>query len=807
MTTLMNQLQARIETAVNKTGTYNEALQNLANLFSVPQGETGSRLIPVAQAFNPTINNATAAQNYLLYNSSLVSGGVPSLGLDFTSGMLDSRITFTRASNATVVNSAGLVSYAPHNLLTNSESFEAAAWVKSTGTITANAATAPDGTTTADKFINATTSNSTKHVSQTVGSTIGTFSVYAKAAEESVISLWLVGASVGAAFDLAAGTTVLQGATSSSITAVGNGWYRCAVYQNTATTTAHIYMRTGSAFVGNALDGVFLWGAELNEGPLQPYYFTTPKNLLGFTQEFDNAAWTKTTATVTANAVSAPDGTTSADLIIPNAGVVGTVAQTTITITSATPYVYSVYAKAGGFNWLRFQINGITGTRVAWFNLASGVTGTVQSLLTAAISSVGNGWYRCSVAFTSDNTTGSVSFVPTTSDNSTANGDGTSGVYLWGAQASNSASVDPYVYNPGAAPTSTAYYGPRFDYDPVTLAPKGLLIEEQRTNLLTYSEDFSNAIWVKTNSSITADVIVTPNNTLTGDKLVEDATTNLHQVYQNFVGAVAPYTFSVYAKAGERTVVTLLHGSGNSADYDLVAGTATGTGASIVPVGNGWYRCIITQTLPDTLNRSYAVRLNNGSGVTYAGNGTSGAFIWGAQLEAGSFATSYIPTVAAQVTRSADNASMTGTNFSSWYNATEGTLLADVNVVTNGAPNNLGVLAMVGATNNDRILIYQNGSASAYSGQMVVAGVPQLQNDYLNEVSGVNKFSFAYKLNDSNIACNGSALSTDTTCTVPTCQSLVIGSGPFLTPLNGYVRRIVYYNTRLTNAQLQALTS
>lgn len=169
----------------------------------------------------------------------------------------------------------------------------------------------------------------------------------------------------------------------------------------------------------------------------RPTYGIVPatgrRNLLTFSEQFDNAAWTSTSITITANAVVAPNGTTTAEKIVANTGISPTLSQL-LTAISGSAYTATVYAKAAELSWLRFQIDWITGTRVAWFNLSTGIVGTVQSGLTASISAVGNDWYRCSVTATSNNTTGRVRFIGTNADNTAINGDGTSGIHLWGAQ-------------------------------------------------------------------------------------------------------------------------------------------------------------------------------------------------------------------------------------------------------------------------------------------------------------------------------------------------------------------------------------
>jgi len=164
------------------------------------------------------------------------SPGYASLDLTFAGATtLDPRVTFSRTSNATLTDSNGRVSYAPHNLLTNSEDFEASAWSKSNASVTANTAVAPDGATTADKLVE-NTANSTHRINSgtvTVSSNATvTFSVYLKAAERTWCRIADGGVTNGGAFvDLATGQfgTISSGVIQSSIQSVGNGWYRVSI--------------------------------------------------------------------------------------------------------------------------------------------------------------------------------------------------------------------------------------------------------------------------------------------------------------------------------------------------------------------------------------------------------------------------------------------------------------------------------------------------------------------------------------------------------------------------------------------------
>lgn len=216
----------------------------------------------------------------------------------------------------------------------------------------------------------------------------------------------------------------------------------------------------------------------------------------------------------------------------------------------------------------------------------------------------------------------------------------------------------------------------RFDYDPVTLAIRGLLIEESRSNVIKQSSQFEDAVWVKSNCSVSNNVvgIIAPDGAQTADKVIENSANASHVIYQDFAAPAGNVTYSLsfFAKAAERSVVVVTF-SGINRTFNLTNGSISGGGgASIAAWGNGWYRCVITSTIPDTVMRSYGVFLSNGSTTDYQGDGVSGVYLWGAQLEQGSFPTSHIPTTSVAATRNADNATVTGANFSSWWQATKG---------------------------------------------------------------------------------------------------------------------------------------
>ena len=363
---------------------------------------------------------------------------------------------------------------------------------------------------------------------------------------------------------------------------------------------------------------------------------------------------------------------------------------------------------------------------------------------------------------------------------------------------------------------SSAINAPRFDYNPVTLAPLGLLIEEQRVNLVLYSEQFDNAGWLKTAATITANATTSPDGTLTADKITPDAGSAQHDILQTaLITTGVTYTITVFAKKENYNFIQLtLSGLGSHgyANFNLNTGTIGSTGnspaaTSITAVGNGWYRCSISVVSQVTIaGGPYIAALPTDIASrrpAFTGDGTSGIFIWGAQLEAGAFATSYIPTVASTVTRAADIATMTGTNFSSWYNQSEGTMVVSAApIVSAGAKYSF---SFNDGTNNELIAQY---FLSNNAGWFVVdGGVTQVQIE-TTPITAVSQVAVAYQLNNFAISLNGGSPVTDVSGTIPTVTQAQIGNRTDGTRnMNGHIRTLTYYPQRLANAQLQALTA
>jgi hypothetical protein len=373
--------------------------------------------------------------------------------------------------------------------------------------------------------------------------------------------------------------------------------------------------------------------------------------------------------------------------------------------------------------------------------------------------------------------------------------------------------------------TTAAYYAPRFDYNPSTLQPLGLLIEEARTNLFLQSQDFATS-WTLGNTTVSANTVAAPDGTTTADTIVETTATGSHNIYQTLnVTSGSAYAYSVFVKKGNgvsaRNFVQLgfqnsQFGSNSYANFDIVNGTVTVTGAgltsaSITSVGNNWWRCSIVDTAISSASTAVIISLiTTGTGAnqeSYTGTTDANIFLWGAQLEVGAFPTSYIPTTTTALTRNADVASMTGTNFSSWYNASEGTVFGQFLRTASANSVQGRVFSLSDGSNNAVIEIYQTGATNP-AAQIGNSGSQAQWTPTGFTVGLPIKEILAYKLNDSNASFNGSAETPDTVCTIPTLNQAQIGNRwDNIRNLNGYVQRLAYYPTRLPNATLQALTA
>jgi hypothetical protein len=350
---------------------------------------------------------------------------------------------------------------------------------------------------------------------------------------------------------------------------------------------------------------------------------------------------------------------------------------------------------------------------------------------------------------------------------------------------------------------------PRFDHDPTTGESLGLLVEEQRTNLLLRSEEFDNASWGVLNVTVSANTQVAPNGTTSAETItdVNGVTSANVGCFQSIVLADSTtYAMSCYVKAGTKTTCRVgirdKAGTNIFANFNLTAVSTTvgnAVSSTIQDAGNGWYRCTaICASLTGATSQRGLVFMDTGS---YTADGTGTIHVWGAQLEAGAFPTSYIPTTTAAATRSADVASSTGSNYTSWANNNEGTVFSDSSIIASqvktqavwelsGGTVPSSLRQPQGTANQFRAVIGGTFTGSPGTGATLTTGVTRAAVAY----SGT-----AGRLQVESAASNPTGSALDAT-------SLSIGSLAGSTHLNGRIKRLCFWPTRLANSTLQQIT-
>lgn len=359
---------------------------------------------------------------------------------------------------------------------------------------------------------------------------------------------------------------------------------------------------------------------------------------------------------------------------------------------------------------------------------------------------------------------------------------------------------------------------PRIDY---TGGVGSWKFEPQRTNLLTYSEDFSNGFWSKRGASVVGGQ-VSPNGGTSAFKLVESSTTDIHKVFENFALGITTgtvVTTSVYAKAGERSILKLQPYIGTKyiyVNFDLSNGTVGLTSGDEISkkielLSNGYYRCSITFLTDGTSVQTHFVLTDSniaGVNPSYTGDGTSGLYIWGAQLEEGSYPTSYIITSGQSggVTRLADVANNAGS--SDLINSTQGVLYAEIAAfaddltsreinISDGSLSNTIAIIYNQPSNNIRFLV--RASATTYVDINIV----------ITDITISNKVAFKYKENSFSAFINGFELGSDNSGLVPTGNVLNELSFTRSTAraFYGNTKCVAVFKEALTDLELECLSS
>jgi hypothetical protein len=494
-------------------------------------------------------------------------------------------------------------------------------------------------------------------------------------------------------------------------------------------------------------------------------------NLFLQSNTFSNIDWFKSNATLTSGE-SDPFGGLNAwkmEAIL--------TLQTDIRQTVSGAAGYSIYAKAGNYNFFSLW----TGTTGIAFNLTAGTAGAGGT-----ITNVGNGWYRCSVA---TSTTGTVTLIPFFSANA---GDF---VYIAFAQAEPTDVATDYI------PTTTAAVSvgmtadvPRLDY--LGSSCPSLLLEPQRTNLVTFSEQMN--FWANGSGTMTANQLASPDGAVNADKFDNSGDCSTFVTAAN-----AAHTFSLFVKQGTSPSASIDMSDGATGDVittftfatksfsnTTAGGSWTSPSTAYQDYGNGWYRISLTATKGAGSTIGHKI-IASGSGYTY---------VWGAQLEAGSYVTSYIPSLSTSVTRVADAASKTG--IGSLIGQTEGTVFLEVDYSTLSG---LDMFLSIRPNASNKVEVYRDGA--------IIFGEITASSSFaisLTKAVGTHKIAFAYKSGSSALYIDGALAAQSTTAFTfsATLADLFLNqrnANLFVEAAN--YKQVLLFKTRLSNTELAQITS
>ena len=340
------------------------------------------------------------------------------------------------------------------------------------------------------------------------------------------------------------------------------------------------------------------------------------------------------------------------------------------------------------------------------------------------------------------------------------------------------------------------------------------ILEPSRTNLVPYSEDFSNSYWAKGNVSIASNSITSPDGTLNAHKVIENTTNANHYVDTSSISVTSgsSYTVSVFVKDNGRNLT--IQGSASItasafATFDLKNGfiiTESVGNATIKNFGNNWYKCSLTFTAPATTSGTVTFLLGDTRSDVYQGDGTSGFYLWGAQLEQASYPTSYIPTTGTAITRAAESATDSGD--AATFNDSEGVLMVDTTIkqltttnsisLTDGTANNLiSIFANTSDTNSILFYLSFNGTAIVSSEAISI-----------NNIDEYNKISVKYKSGLTKIYINGFLrLSKSNSFSGASFDRLHLAQYNESPKFAGNVKQVQYFDSALADSQLETLTS
>jgi hypothetical protein len=543
-------------------------------------------------------------------------------------------------------------------------------------------------------------------------------------------------------------------------------------------------------------------------------------NMFAHSENINTATWAQfVEAIVTPNAIIAPNGTQTAFKVTANTVNYPHGVGQTFGPTNLATYTVSIYAKKGELD--AFRIFAWYGGAWVAFNLTSGTVTSTSGGVTSAISSVGNGWYRCSMTWTASGSDGIRFSLSDNYPNDYWAGNGTSGLYFWGPQVEPGTFATSYISSNTSftsragsayyydsvgtlriAPPNQPRYGYGYDSTTNKWVSQGLILEPAATNLITRSDMQAN--WGIPNVAYTYSTATTAPD---GSVIYSiNKNTSYQLIRMSLFNAAtisypATYTLSFWAKT--------LSGTG-SLIWDIGDGIGTATGAASLTTT--WQRFTYTMTAAS------AATFPSGGFIDFTIPDNNTYAIWGVQFETGGTATSYIPTFGATATRAADvsasaattraqdKPSINSTNLLPLLDAYEGTIYSQGKFFGADSAYNNPTVYLNDGTASNYIALFNH--ASTYGWAQSIAGTQAGIAGISTSANTDYRLAFGYKVNDFAFCSNGGSVGTDVSGSVPNVNQMTIGyrleNQSF--SYNGHIKKITYYPYRISNTQLQALT-
>jgi hypothetical protein len=494
------------------------------------------------------------------------------------------------------------------------------------------------------------------------------------------------------------------------------------------------------------------------------------ENLLLHSNQFDTT-WSKTNTTLTSGQ-EGYDSSNDAWLLDKSADF-GRITQS---VTNNGVQTFSVYAKAGTLNYMRLRVLG-TFNAACFFDFTDGSVSNNDGFA-ASIVSVGGGWYRCSYTFDSNIT--EVQIFPANSGSSVSGGSGS--IYIQNAQVESGMVSTDYLESTSVTGKAGVLIDlPRIDY---SSGAGALLLEPSRQQLFQYSEYLEHSSWTKSNVTTTSNAAISPEGVQNASKIIGTTSSNFTRAIVSV--SAGDITMSAWVKSVD----------GSDIEFQMGAGSLGASNVGTFTATSEWQRFDKVINIATAITSDFGFFNKSGNQLNL--------YVYGAQLEAGSYSTSYIPNhgESGGVTRAADSCSVTGV--SDVIGQTEGTFFFEIGEKTTES---IGIFEAGQGSSQHRFLVYVDASNKL---KILVVTNYAVQVSYTSSVNVESnaKIAIAYKTNDYAIYLNGSQLSTDTSASVPPMTQLAIGSdrSAIVTATNN-IKQAALFNERLTNEELATLTT